>query len=154
MIVDFNEIGKICEQLHCQGKKIVFTNGCFDLLHIGHVKYLAEAKNLGDVLVVGLNSDDSVRRLKGDNRPLTPQKERAEILDALKPIDFVVIFDDDTPLELIKIVKPDVLAKGGDYKPEDIVGADFVKNCGGNVVVIPFVEGKSTTSIIEKIKKM
>lgn len=154
MIVPFNEIAEITEQLHNEGKKIVFTNGCFDLIHIGHIRYLTEAKKLGDSLVVGLNSDDSVRRIKGPARPITPQNERAEILDALKPVDFVVIFDEDTPLELIKAVQPDILVKGGDYKPNEIVGADFVQQSGGKVVVIPYVEGKSTTNLIQRLKQV
>jgi len=154
MIISRDEIGKVCQKLREEGKKIVFTNGCFDIIHIGHIKYLTEAKKLGDVLVVGLNSDDSVKRLKGESRPVTPQSERAEILDSLKPVDYVVIFEEDTPLELIRIVKPDFLVKGGDYKPENIVGADFVTQNGGKVVVIPYVFGKSTTKLIERLKKL
>jgi rfaE bifunctional protein nucleotidyltransferase chain/domain len=154
MIISRDEIGKVCQKLREEGKKIVFTNGCFDIIHIGHIKYLTEAKKLGNVLVVGLNSDDSVKRLKGEGRPVTPQSERAEILDSLKPVDYVVIFEEDTPLELIRIVKPDFLVKGGDYKPENIVGADFVTQNGGKVVVLPYVFGKSTTKLIERLKKL
>ena len=131
---------------------VVFTNGCFDILHAGHVKYLREAASLGEVLVVGLNSDASVKRLKGSSRPVNNQEDRAEILCALGFVDYVVIFDEDTPLELIKIIQPDVLVKGGDYKPENVVGADFVKSRGGELFLIPFVEGKSTTNIIRKIE--
>ncbi|MEJ5286713.1 MAG: ADP-heptose synthase / D-glycero-beta-D-manno-heptose 7-phosphate kinase [Candidatus Kapaibacterium sp.] len=154
MIVSINDIENICNEIRSKGNKIVFTNGCFDLIHIGHVRYLTEAKKLGDVLIVGLNSDDSVRRLKGSNRPITPQEERAEILDALKPVDIVVVFEEDTPIELIKKVRPNVLVKGGDYTLEQIVGADLVKSTGGEVIVIPYVKDKSTTNLIEKLKHM
>ena len=135
----------------------VFTNGCFDILHAGHVFYLAEAKKRGDVLIVGLNSDQSVRRLKGASRPLNSQADRAVVLGALKSVDVVTIFGEDDPFELITLVKPDVLVKGGDYDPDAregpraIVGADFVRAYGGTVAVIPFVEGKSTTGIINAI---
>lgn len=152
MVVSKSDIQKICDDLRKEKKKIVFTNGCFDIIHIGHIKYLSEAKKLGDVLVVGLNSDDSVRRLKGTARPINPQNERAEVLDSLKPVDIVVIFEEDTPLELIKLVRPDVLVKGGDYTPDKIVGSDFVVSYGGKVEIIPYVEGKSTSNLIEKIR--
>lgn len=135
-----------------QGRKIVFTNGCFDVLHFGHVHYLLQAKELGDVLVVGLNSDDSVRRLKGPTRPVNGEKERAFVLAALACVDYVVVFDEDTPKELIETVRPDVLVKGGDYTLDNIVGADFVMQNGGIVTTIPFVEGFSSTWIIEKLK--
>ena len=136
--------------LHRQ--KIVFTNGCFDVLHFGHVHYLLEAKKLGDVLVVGLNSDDSVRRLKGPSRPINGEKERAFVLAALSFVDYVVLFDEDIPENLIKTVRPDVLVKGGDYALDQIVGADFVRQNGGTVTTIPFVEGYSSTQIIEQLK--
>jgi D-beta-D-heptose 7-phosphate kinase/D-beta-D-heptose 1-phosphate adenosyltransferase len=152
MIVDFDEIEKICNSLREQNKKIVFTNGCFDILHRGHIEYLTKAKEFGDVLIVGLNSDTSVQRLKGKDRPINSESDRARILDALKPVDYVVIFEEDTPLRLIQMVKPDVLVKGGDYKVEEIVGSEFVMSYGGKVEIIPFVEGKSTTKIIQKIK--
>jgi len=132
--------------------KIVFTNGCFDVLHFGHVQYLLEAKKLGDLLVVGLNSDASVRRLKGESRPINGEKERAFVLAALAFVDYVVVFEEDTPKELIEVVKPNVLVKGGDYKIENIVGADFVMQNGGTVTTIPFVEGFSSTHIIEQLK--
>ena len=131
---------------------VVFTNGCFDILHAGHVKYLRQSAALGEVLVVGLNSDSSVKRLKGQSRPINTQEDRAEILCALGFVDYVVIFDEDTPLELIRTIQPDVLVKGGDYTPENVVGADFVKSRGGELYLIPFVEGKSTTNIIRKIE--
>jgi D-beta-D-heptose 7-phosphate kinase/D-beta-D-heptose 1-phosphate adenosyltransferase len=152
MIVDFDEIEKICNSLREQNKKIVFSNGCFDILHRGHIEYLTKAKEFGDVLIVGLNSDTSVQRLKGKDRPINSESDRARILDALKPVDYVVIFEEDTPLRLIQTVKPDVLVKGGDYKVEEIVGSEFVISYGGKVEIIPFVEGKSTTKIIQKIK--
>jgi D-beta-D-heptose 7-phosphate kinase/D-beta-D-heptose 1-phosphate adenosyltransferase len=135
-----------------QGRKIVFTNGCFDVLHFGHVHYLLQAKELGDILVIGLNSDDSVRRLKGPTRPINGEKERAFVLAALACVDYVVVFDEDTPKELIETVRPDVLVKGGDYTLDNIVGADFVTQNGGTVTTIPFVEGFSSTRIIEKLK--
>jgi len=134
-----------------RGRKVVFTNGCFDLLHVGHVKYLEAARQCGDLLVLGLNSDDSIRRLKGPGRPLIGQDERAHILAALSCIDYVVIFDEDTPLSLITELKPDVLVKGGDYTPEGVVGRDLVESYGGHVELITFVDGRSTTNIINKI---
>ncbi|MBV5338909.1 MAG: D-glycero-beta-D-manno-heptose-7-phosphate kinase [Deltaproteobacteria bacterium] len=137
-----------------RGKRIVFTNGCFDLLHAGHVKYLQKARNLGDLLVLGLNSDASVRRLKGSKRPLIDQDERAHLLAALDCIDYVVIFDEDTPLELITALKPHILAKGGDYSLDGVVGREVVEEYGGRVELITFVDGKSTTSIIERILEL
>lgn len=134
------------------GQKIVFTNGCFDVLHFGHVHYLLQAKKLGDILVIGLNSDDSVRRLKGPRRPINGENERALVLAALVCVDYVTLFEEDTPEELIKVVRPDVLVKGGDYTLDNIVGADFVTQNGGTVTTIPFVEGFSSTRIIEKLK--
>lgn len=134
-------------------KKIVFTNGCFDILHVGHKRYLQQAATLGDILVVGVNSDASVRRLKGPTRPVNNEQDRAEMLSALGFIDYVVIFDEDTPYELIKKIKPDVLVKGGDYKPEEVVGKDIVEARGGRLELISFVEGKSTTNIIRKINQ-
>lgn len=134
-------------------KEIVFTNGCFDILHVGHVRYLKQASELGDVLVVGLNSDASVKRLKGSDRPVNSEKDRAELLSALGFVDYVVVFDEDTPYNLIKAIQPDVLVKGGDYKPEDVVGKGIVESRGGKVLILPFVEGKSTTGIINKINK-
>lgn len=133
-------------------KKIVFTNGCFDILHVGHKRYLQQAATLGDLLIVGVNSDDSVRRLKGPTRPVNSEQDRAEMLSAFGFIDYVVIFDEDTPYELIKKIQPDVLVKGGDYKPEEVVGRDIVEARGGQLELISFVEGKSTTNIINKMK--
>jgi rfaE bifunctional protein nucleotidyltransferase chain/domain len=135
-----------------KGKKIVFTNGCFDILHKGHVTYLNEAKKLGDLLLVGLNSDASVKRLKGPERPINNELDRQFVLSQLKAVDFVEIFDQDTPLELILKVKPNILVKGGDWKIEQIVGAKEVLNSGGDVFSLNFVDGYSTTSIIHKIQ--
>lgn len=131
-------------------KKVVFTNGCFDILHSGHVRYLKQAANFGDLLIVGLNSDESVKRLKGQNRPINSQTDRAMILGALEFVDYIVIFDEDTPLNLIENIVPEVLVKGADYKKEDVVGAEFVETNGGRVELVPFVEGYSTTNIIKK----
>ena len=135
-----------------RSQKLVFTNGCFDLLHRGHVEHLAQARALGDALVVGLNSDASVRRLKGAGRPVVPGADRAAALAALRSVDAVTIFDEDTPLDLIGALLPDVLVKGGDYTPDDIVGADTVVQGGGRVVVIPYVEGYSTTEMIKRLR--
>lgn len=134
------------------GKKIVFTNGCFDLLHIGHVRYLEQAKSLGDVLIVGINTDASVQVLKGPTRPIQNENDRAEILASLKSVDHTVLFGEQTPINLIKSVKPDILVKGGDWKKEQIVGWDFVESYGGTVKSLQFVDGKSTTNIIAKSK--
>ena len=136
-----------------QGLRIVFTNGCFDILHRGHVEYLAQAADKGDVLVVGLNTDASVRRLKGDGRPVNDQEARAMVLASLSFVDAVVLFDEDTPYELIKAVHPDVLVKGADYKVEEIVGHDLVTSYGGLVETIPLVEGYSSTAIKVKIER-
>ncbi|HHU46370.1 MAG TPA: D-glycero-beta-D-manno-heptose 1-phosphate adenylyltransferase [Bacteroidales bacterium] len=135
---------------HFQSKKIVFTNGCFDILHLGHVHYLSAAKDLGDILVIGLNSDDSVKRLKGENRPMNTQYARALLLAALQFVDFVIVFDEDTPLNLIQQITPHVLVKGGDYKIEDVVGAEWVMAHGGKVEIVDFVEGYSSTNLIKK----
>lgn len=132
------------------GRKIVFTNGCFDVLHIGHIRLLLEAADAGDVLVLGLNSDASVKRLKGEGRPIHNEDLRAEALAALVPVDCIVLFDEDTPEELIRMVRPDVIVKGGDYTPEQVVGADFVKSYGGEVRIFPLVAGHSTTQIISQ----
>ena len=132
--------------------KIVFTNGCFDILHKGHIEYLAKAASLGTKLVIGLNTDASVKRLKGDSRPVNDENARALFLASLVFVDKVILFDTDTPRDLIDFVQPDVLVKGGDYKPEEIVGYDIVKAKGGEIVTLDFVEGYSTTSLIEKMK--
>ncbi len=151
-IVGRDALKHAVRSLQRAGKKVVFTNGCFDLLHIGHVRYLQEARELGDALVVGVNSDASVRRIKGPGRPLTPAKERAEILAALACVDFVTIFGAATPLQLIRAVGPDVLVKGGDWAIDAIVGHEVVQSRGGRVVAIPFVKNRSTTGIIGRIR--
>lgn len=150
-IKNLDVLTAIIEAERTRGKRIVFTNGCFDLLHAGHVKYLQKARALGDLLVLGLNSDASVRRLKGEKRPLIGEEERAHILAALDCIDYVVIFEEDTPLELITALKPLILAKGGDYTPDTVVGKDVVEAYGGRVELVSFVDGKSTTNIIERV---
>lgn len=136
--------------VHADGRRVVFTNGVFDILHAGHVTYLEAARRLGDVLVVGLNADDSVRRLKGPSRPVNPQHDRATVLAALRCVDHVVFFHDDTPLRVIEDILPDVLVKGGDYTRDTVVGADVVEAHGGRVEIVPLLEGRSTTSIIER----
>ncbi len=136
------------------GKRIVFTNGCFDILHRGHTSYLQKAKKLGDVLVVGLNSDASVRRLKGAGRPLNREKDRAEVLSALSCVDHVVIFSQESPLEVIRAIRPDVLVKGGDWKKKDVVGASLVEAHGGHVRLIPYVRGFSTSGLLGKIQNL
>ncbi|MFY8161106.1 MAG: D-glycero-beta-D-manno-heptose 1-phosphate adenylyltransferase [Candidatus Kapaibacteriota bacterium] len=152
MLLDISTLKQVSYELQQSGNKIVFTNGCFDILHSGHVTYLNESKKQGDYLVVGLNSDNSVKRLKGESRPINNENDRAIVLSGLKSVDFVCIFDEETPKDMIEAISPNVLTKGGDYIIENIVGADFVINNGGKVVVINFVEGKSTTNIINKAK--
>jgi len=142
---------KIVQDLKARKLRVVFTNGCFDLLHVGHLRYLEKARTLGDVLVVGLNSDRSVRTLKGPNRPILPEKERAEMLSGLACVDYVSIFDEPTPLELISLLLPQVLVKGGDWTKADVVGGDVVKSSGGRVKILPFVKGSSTTNLIQTI---
>ncbi|NUN04390.1 MAG: D-glycero-beta-D-manno-heptose 1-phosphate adenylyltransferase [Bdellovibrio sp.] len=149
----FDNIEAALAPLRSQGKKIVFTNGVFDLLHVGHVRYLQEARSLGDALVVGVNADASVKRLKGPTRPIQNESDRAEILAALGAVNFTVIFTDDTPATLIEKVRPDILVKGGDWKVEQIVGGTFVQSYGGQVMSLQFIDGKSTTKIIEKSQK-
>lgn len=141
------------ERLRAAGKKLVFTNGVFDILHVGHVRYLARAQALGDALVIAINSDDSVRTLKGPGRPLMNQEERAEILAAMRAVTYVIIFDDVSPRSLIATLLPDVLVKGGDYALDEIHGREEVEAAGGRVVSLPFVEGVSTSRIIERMKK-
>lgn len=150
-IVDASFFSEHEEELH--QRKVVFTNGCFDILHYGHISYLAQARQLGDMLVVGLNSDASVRRLKGPSRPVNPQEARAFVLSALEMVDYVVFFEEDTPYNIITRVKPDILVKGGDYEIDNIVGGDFVRSRGGQVLTIPFEEGFSTSSILDNLKK-
>lgn len=151
-IKDLTAAASLVRQWKENGKRIVFTNGCFDILHLGHVDYLEKAKSLGDVLVVGLNTDSSVSRFKGPQRPLQDEVSRARIMASLMNVDLVVLFDEDTPLRLISVLLPHILVKGSDYLAENIVGADVVQNAGGVVKTIDFVPGYSTTKIVEKIK--
>jgi D-beta-D-heptose 7-phosphate kinase/D-beta-D-heptose 1-phosphate adenosyltransferase len=148
-ILNWDKLKKTVDRLKAKNKKVVFTNGCFDIIHIGHVRYLKEAKGLGDILIVGLNSDRSVSSIK-PNRPINPQNHRAEILSSLEMVDYVVLFDEKTPYELIKLIQPDILVKGGDWKKEEIVGSDITRE----TYSLPYVEGVSTTGIIEKIKRL
>jgi rfaE bifunctional protein nucleotidyltransferase chain/domain len=150
-ILDREALIKERERLRRDARSVVFTNGCFDLLHPGHVRYLKQARALGDALVVALNSDASVRALKGPNRPILNQHERAEIIAALESVDYVIVFDEQTPQALIAALIPDVLAKGGDWELDQIVGRDEVEAAGGKVFSLPYVEGASTTDIIERI---
>mgnify|MGYP001602823337 CR=1 FL=1 len=139
--------------LRRQGKKIIFTNGCFDILHSGHIQYLEKAKKNGGILIVGLNSDASVRKIKGKARPVFPQKDRARLLSSLSCVDFIVIFNEPTPLTLIRSLKPDVLVKGADWQGKEVVGAELVKSWNGKVKLIPYLKGYSTSQIISRIKQ-
>jgi rfaE bifunctional protein nucleotidyltransferase chain/domain len=153
-ILDLDELLKRRAELRAQGKKLVFTNGCFDLLHPGHVRYLSQARALGDALLVALNSDRSVRILKGEGRPILDENERAEVIAALGDVDYVHIFDDENPRELIASVLPDILVKGGDWTIDQIIGREEVEAAGGRVLSLPYVEGSSTTDIIQRIKRL
>ena len=144
-------LARIVSDLKAKGEKVVFTNGCFDIIHVGHVDYLSKARQMGDILVIGLNSDTSVRRLKGKGRPINKEEDRAKVLSALYFVDYVTIFNEDTPDRLIRKIKPDILVKGGDWQMKDIVGASFIKSYGGKVATVPFVKGFSTTSLIKKM---
>ncbi|OCL89927.1 D-glycero-beta-D-manno-heptose-7-phosphate kinase [Arcobacter porcinus] len=148
-IKTFEEIEKLALKFHSQGKKVVFTNGCFDILHVGHVKYLQEAKSYGDVLILGLNADSSVKKLKGDSRPINNQDDRAYILASLESVDYVVVFEEETPYELIKLIRPHILVKGGDYEGKDVVGQDIADE----LKLVQFVDGKSTTNTIKRIEE-
>jgi D-beta-D-heptose 7-phosphate kinase/D-beta-D-heptose 1-phosphate adenosyltransferase len=150
-ILDWKHLKHELDRLRSMGKKIAFTNGCFDILHVGHTRYLRQAREKGDVLVLALNSDSSVRQIKGEKRPLIPQDERADLLASLEFVDYITIFNETTPLELILFLKPDVLIKGGDWAEEEVVGRDEVISWGGTVVIIPEIPGASTTNIVEKI---
>ena len=145
------KLAKKLKQESLLGKKIVFTNGCFDILHRGHVAYLEKARNLGDLLVVGLNSDKSVKKIKGSERPLNKEKDRAFVLVNLKSVDYVCLFDESTPAGLIRKLRPDLLVKGGDYRKEEIAGAKDVESRGGDIVILPFLKGYSTTGLIRKL---
>ncbi len=152
-IKTIEELRPLLAILRAAGKKVVFTNGCFDLIHTGHTRYLAIARSFGDLLVVAVNSDSSVRTIKGEKRPINSQQERAETLAALESVDFVTVFDEPDPYKVISALQPDVLVKGGDWPIEKIIGRDVVDARGGKVVNVPFVEGASTTGIIDKILK-
>ncbi len=152
-IKSFPELKKIITQLKAKGKKIVFTNGCFDILHYGHVKYLEDAKNKGDILVVAINTDASVKKIKGEKRPIVNQTDRARVIAGLASVDYVVLFNQETPLEVITQLKPDILVKGGDWKKEKIVGAGIVTGSGGKVFTINFLKNRSTTGLIKRIAK-
>jgi len=152
-ILKLSDLIQRLESLRKSGKQIVFTNGCFDILHVGHVRYLAAARSEGDVLVVGLNSDASVKSIKPDNRPIVNQEQRAEVLAGLGVVDFITIFDESDPMPLIRAIKPDILVKGADWNEKEIVGADVVKAYGGKVVRVEVVPGISTSRIIRRIVK-
>lgn len=152
-IVSLQEASQVIKEWKNQGEQVVFTNGCFDILHLGHVDYLEKSRNLGDKLILGLNTDASINRLKGEERPIVPEHARARLMASLAFIDLVVLFSDDTPLEVIKILEPSILVKGNDYAIEQIVGGKEVLEKGGQVKTIELVEGFSTTNIIEKIKR-
>jgi rfaE bifunctional protein nucleotidyltransferase chain/domain len=150
-IVTIGDMARKAVDLRSKKSKIVFTNGCFDILHAGHVEYLAKARAMGNILIVGLNSDGSVRKIKGKHRPINNQADRAKVLASLECVDFVTIFEDKTPEKVIRKIRPDVLAKGGDWKKTDVAGNAFVESLGGKVAIIPFAKGYSTTSIIKKM---
>ncbi|MDZ4121686.1 MAG: D-glycero-beta-D-manno-heptose 1-phosphate adenylyltransferase [Candidatus Cloacimonadaceae bacterium] len=150
-IKTWNQLSDLCQTMQNQGLKIVFSNGCFDVLHCGHVQYLEEARACGDVLIVGLNSDESVKRLKGNSRPINSETDRLIVIAGLESVDYVTLFAEDTPYQLIKLLQPDVLVKGGDWKPEDIVGSDIVLANGGLIKSLGFTEGKSSTAIINAL---
>lgn len=152
-VKNLSELQKIIARLKAKGKKIVFTNGCFDLLHYGHVKYLQDAKKKGDILVVAVNSDISVKGIKGNNRPMVRQKDRLRIIAALESVDYVVLFNEDAPLRVIESLRPDILVKGADWNRNKIVGSDFVLGYKGKVCAIKLVKGRSTTNLINKIAK-
>lgn len=154
MRISDKDLETIGAELRAAGKRIVVTNGCFDLLHVGHIRYLRQARDLGDCLIVGLNSDASVRALKGDSRPVNSEDERAELLDALEAVDYVALFSEPTAERLIRCIRPHVYAKGGDYCIETLPEAQAVRDCGGVVRLLPFSDGRSTTRLIEKIKAL
>lgn len=154
IFLKLKELKKIVDKLKKENKVIVFTNGCFDVLHIGHVRYLKEAKKLGDILIVGVNSDDSVKILKGKTHPIVPEKERAEILDSLEFVDYVIIFNEVNPENLISQLRPDIHVKGGNYQIEEISEAKLVESLGGKTVILKEIKGKSTSSIIQSILRL
>jgi len=151
LITDIQKFKDVRKKLKAENKKIVFTNGCFDILHKGHAAYLNQAKSLGDILIVGINSDSSVKKLKGNDRPINNENDRAFLIDNLKSVDYAIIFGEDTPYELIKEIVPELLVKGGDWKEEDIVGSDIVNAAGGKVMSLNYLDNYSTTNILKKI---
>lgn len=151
-IISFNKIEMICKKIRQEGKTIVTTNGCFDILHLGHVEYLQKASELSDILIVGINSQDSVRRIKGSGRPIMSEQGRVSVVAALGFVDYCVIFDEDTPIELLKTIKPDIHIKGGDYLPDGLIEKKVIEDNGGVIMILPLVAGYSTTSVIEKLK--
>ncbi|MDY6915847.1 MAG: D-glycero-beta-D-manno-heptose 1-phosphate adenylyltransferase [Candidatus Cloacimonadota bacterium] len=153
IILDWQKLAKTTKKAQNKGNKIVFTNGCFDIIHAGHIQYLQEARMLGDILLVAVNSDNSVKRLKGPARPLVPEMQRCQVLNALKMVDLITVFNQNTPYDLIKKISPDVLVKGGDWQEENIVGADIVLKNGGRVESLSYKAGFSTSQIIEKVLK-
>jgi rfaE bifunctional protein nucleotidyltransferase chain/domain len=154
MIYELKDFLEVRKELKNKNKKLVFTNGCFDILHRGHIEYLEQAKSLGDYLVIGLNSDSSVKRIKGNSRPINNENDRAYVLNSLEIIDAIILFTEDTPYNIIKEIVPDFLVKGGDWKEDEIVGADIVKKAGGKVISLKFVENYSTTGTINKLKEL
>lgn len=152
MLIDRNLIAETCNEIRRQSKKIVFTNGCFDILHVGHVRYLTTAKSFGDILIVGLNTDSSVKMLKGENRPINNENDRAEVLLGLKAVDYVVMFGERTAENLVSEIRPDIYVKGGDYTIDKIPEAKIVQSYGGRVELVKFVDGHSTTNILQKLK--
>lgn len=150
-LIDKENVEKFIYEMKKQGKKVVFTNGVFDILHVGHLTYLEEAKSFGDILIVGVNSDSSVKVNKGDKRPINSEADRAKMILGLKPVDYAVIFDEKTPIEIITEIKPDIHIKGGDYKKDDLPETPIVESNGGKVEILSFIDNKSTTGVIEKI---
>ena len=152
VVINKNEISILIKKIRNERKKIIFTNGCFDILHVGHVKFLEKAKSLGDVLIVGINNDSSVSRLKGLGRPLINDQERSKIVASLNSVDYVIVFNEDTPTELISQIKPDIHVKGGDYEIDNLPERSEVLKYGGKIEILPLYEGKSTTNLIKKIR--
>ncbi len=154
MIIDRQKLLSLIQKLKTEGKSIIFTNGCFDILHSGHIDYLKKTKELGNILIIGINSDESIKKIKQQNRPINKLLDRIIVLNSIKYVDYVVPFNEETPENLIKIIKPDVLTKGGDWNKKDVVGSAFVKSYGGRTVIIPYIKGKSTTNTIKRIRDL
>ena len=154
MVIPLNRLVKVLQKLRKQGKTIAFTNGCFDILHIGHLDYLERIKQKADILIVAVNSDSSVHKIKGPSRPVVPQRERARLLAALKPVDYVVLFSEPTPLRVIRAISPDWLAKGADWKGKIVVGQKEVESYGGKVILMPYLKDHSTTGLLARLKSL